>query len=312
MTKTDFLEILEQKLMVLNENERADILLEYEQHIEMKIASGLSEEQAIEDFGDLDDLAKEILDAYHINTSYSNGNVFKKKMMYYAKSCAHFMTNLTESLFTMNRAQLGQLFLKFIGLLLFIFCFRFILELVANVLHPLINIFPYFLSAPLFGILYFVINLIHLVVAVYVLVFFVEKYVLVDYQPIVYPNPDDPFSTETLNTLKQKSAFIKEKTLEKTNTIKDKIAQDHSSVDLWELCIKILAFTCKFLAIFVLLLPLAMILLGLVIALGFFIVFCLQGISCIGITCMLLGCVLLSAGFFAAIYRFIFEGGQSL
>ena len=46
MTKTEFLNLLEQRLFVLNDNERADLLSEYEQHIEMKIQSGLSEEEA--------------------------------------------------------------------------------------------------------------------------------------------------------------------------------------------------------------------------------------------------------------------------
>ena len=40
MTKTEFLALLEQRLMVLNDDERADLLSEYEQHIEMKVASG--------------------------------------------------------------------------------------------------------------------------------------------------------------------------------------------------------------------------------------------------------------------------------
>ena len=51
MTKEDFLKKLEQQLHLINDEERADILSEYEQHIEMKINNGLSEEEAIEDFG---------------------------------------------------------------------------------------------------------------------------------------------------------------------------------------------------------------------------------------------------------------------
>ena len=58
MTKTEFLALLEQRLMVLNDDERADLLSEYEQHIEMKVASGLSEEDAIADFGDPEELIK--------------------------------------------------------------------------------------------------------------------------------------------------------------------------------------------------------------------------------------------------------------
>ena len=56
MTKHEFLNLLEQRLIVLNDDERADLLNEYEQHIEMKMQSGLSEEEAIADFGDPEEL----------------------------------------------------------------------------------------------------------------------------------------------------------------------------------------------------------------------------------------------------------------
>lgn len=68
MTKSDFLEQLEQKLSLICEEERNDILLEYGSYIEDKIANGYTEEQAIQGFGDLDELANDILDAYKIHT----------------------------------------------------------------------------------------------------------------------------------------------------------------------------------------------------------------------------------------------------
>lgn len=71
MNKTEFLEKLKSCLAVLEEKEQQDILEEYTQHIDMKTESGLSEEEAIRDFGDLDQLAAEILEAYHVNPDYS-------------------------------------------------------------------------------------------------------------------------------------------------------------------------------------------------------------------------------------------------
>ena len=55
--------------MVLNDDERADLLSEYEQHIEMKVASGLSEEDAIADFGDPEELIKELQNHVKVNTA---------------------------------------------------------------------------------------------------------------------------------------------------------------------------------------------------------------------------------------------------
>ena len=50
-----------------------DILSEYEQHIDMKVKSGLSEEEAIADFGSLPELTAEILEAYHVRADYGPG-----------------------------------------------------------------------------------------------------------------------------------------------------------------------------------------------------------------------------------------------
>ena len=70
MNKKEFLDVMERRLSVLEAQEREDMLSEYEQHIELKMKSGMSEQEAIEDFGDIDSLIAEILEAYHIDPSY--------------------------------------------------------------------------------------------------------------------------------------------------------------------------------------------------------------------------------------------------
>lgn len=70
MNKAEFLKVLEDRLSVLEAQERKDMLSEYSQHIEMKMKSGMGEEEAIDDFGDVDSLIEEILEAYHIDPDY--------------------------------------------------------------------------------------------------------------------------------------------------------------------------------------------------------------------------------------------------
>lgn len=70
MKREEFLKALEERLQVLNRQEREDIVSEYRQHIELRMESGLTEEEAIGDFGDLDELVAEILDAYSVNPDY--------------------------------------------------------------------------------------------------------------------------------------------------------------------------------------------------------------------------------------------------
>lgn len=79
MKREEFLKILEERLQVLNEQEREDIVSEYRQHIEMRMESGLTEEDAIRDFGDLNELVGEILDAYSVNPDYGKKQGFDPK-----------------------------------------------------------------------------------------------------------------------------------------------------------------------------------------------------------------------------------------
>lgn len=68
--KDSFLKELQSRLSVLEEAEQQDILAEYAQHIDLRVAGGLTEEEAVQDFGDIDQLAAEILSAYHVKATY--------------------------------------------------------------------------------------------------------------------------------------------------------------------------------------------------------------------------------------------------
>ncbi|MEG0238574.1 DUF1700 domain-containing protein [Anaerorhabdus sp.] len=69
MNKQEFLAKLKQKLDLLTDAEVKDILDEYSDTIDQKIQEGKTEEQAVNDFGDIDELVSEIYDAYKIKGS---------------------------------------------------------------------------------------------------------------------------------------------------------------------------------------------------------------------------------------------------
>ena len=70
MNKKEFIGELKSKLSILKKEEVNDIVNEYSEHIEEKIKSGKSEKEAIEEFGDIDELVSGILDAYKIDKEY--------------------------------------------------------------------------------------------------------------------------------------------------------------------------------------------------------------------------------------------------
>lgn len=72
MNKSEFLKRLAALLHILQEDEVKDILDEYEQHIDMKMEGGMSEQDAIRDFGSVEELAAEILSAYHVRPDFES------------------------------------------------------------------------------------------------------------------------------------------------------------------------------------------------------------------------------------------------
>ena len=70
MNKKAFINELGRRLYVLDASERKDILNEYSDTIDEKVKHGKTEEEAIADFGNIDELVKEILSAYKINPNF--------------------------------------------------------------------------------------------------------------------------------------------------------------------------------------------------------------------------------------------------
>lgn len=99
MDKKTFINELKTALSVLQEDELNDIVNEYEQHIDMKMKNGLSEDEAIADFGSIGELTADILEAYHVRADYAdkksekksfwgtNGNAGKEILHQTGKTC---------------------------------------------------------------------------------------------------------------------------------------------------------------------------------------------------------------------------------
>lgn len=115
MTREEFFAKLNARLSILNEKERKDIIDEYQSHIDFKIQDGKTEAQAIADFGDIDALADEILEAYHIDN-----NVAKyKNLEYYIKSFVGFVNEVTERILSLSIHDIAKIIVEFI-LVLFV------------------------------------------------------------------------------------------------------------------------------------------------------------------------------------------------
>ncbi len=72
MKKEEFIKKLREKLSILEEKEIEDIVAEYTGYIDEKMQKGATEEEAIKDFGSIEELTKELLEAYKINVNQNH------------------------------------------------------------------------------------------------------------------------------------------------------------------------------------------------------------------------------------------------
>lgn len=70
MDKATFLVQLQKNIGMLDDDEQKDIIDEYSQHIDMKVSGGMTEAEAIEDFGDFNEFVRDVLNAYHVKAPF--------------------------------------------------------------------------------------------------------------------------------------------------------------------------------------------------------------------------------------------------
>lgn len=82
MTKNEFKKLLEQRIQVLETQERERILNFYEETIDDSIEDGCSEEEAVSKLGDLDVIVGDILAENHIVEHTQKGTPMNRKWLY--------------------------------------------------------------------------------------------------------------------------------------------------------------------------------------------------------------------------------------
>ena len=138
MTKDEFLRILDRKLQVINERERRDIIDEYRTHIEMKVQEGKTEAEAIEDFGDIDELVNEILDAYKINTKQVN-NSFDHKFNSFMDDLFEGFQRFLGSFTSLDVEDVVRLVFEILTILILLLILRIPFALVSSLGYELLH-----------------------------------------------------------------------------------------------------------------------------------------------------------------------------
>ncbi|MCH1939168.1 DUF1700 domain-containing protein [Holdemania massiliensis] len=179
MTKKEFLEKLEHKLHLLKHDEIQDILDEYSGYIDNKLQEGKTEDEAVADFGNLDDLAREILSAYKIDDKYT-----RDKSRDIIDSVVDGLTQGIDSAvsyFTQHFNDLSvEAVIRLIALILIALVVVGLMKIPFSLLETLTTgllrvILPSFLAVPLNIVVRLAINLIYLCLVILLMASFITQ-----------------------------------------------------------------------------------------------------------------------------------------
>ena len=171
MTKKEFVAFLNQRLAVLEKKERQEIIDEYVQHIEIKVENGKTEEEAIKDFGDLNEFVDEILSAYHVNPSRANSNFVYEFM----ETLGKFINSLASSILKMDSNQIVRLIFEMIILVIVLSILKWPVTLLVRLVFDILYFLPGPVSGFLVRILSFLFELCYFIIVCFVIYTFVKN-----------------------------------------------------------------------------------------------------------------------------------------
>lgn len=295
MTKKRFLSELKKRISILNEQEINDILNEYEESIDEKVKHGKKVSDAIADFGDIDELAEGILEAYKINPKYNAG--IESNIEQIAKKLANktkdFVEEVKERDSSITIETVFEWILKGLVFLVIITVLRLPFLLFRELGFGIFNT----LFEPFDSVLSFTWRLI-------VWVAYMVGCVLIGYK-LFSPN-------KTIN--KTRKQPIKKETKECTcdddcgdNCNCDQVKEPKKSGSITN----VLVFLFKIFLVCVLILPFMLTLLGLYIGLIVALYFLFKGLPAIGFVLALGGIITVGQTVFHALFNFIFTSKKT-
>lgn len=312
MNKEQFVAAMHKKLHVIEEHERQDIIDEYINHIDMKMQEGKTEEEVIEDFGDIDELVKDILDAYKINTSSEKSN-YDEKFNSFLDDVFDRFKRFISSFTSLDVDDvvkfIFEVFVILILLLLLKIPFSIVGSLGASLLSDIIGLGVGSVFAAIWSI---IINL------AYAIIFIVVLFSTCSKRIDRYRNHES--TSDFMEDFKESLRFEKrphtnfesfDKTEHDTEE-KKKEYQEHPyqpSKEPAQTAGSVVEMILKIFSIF-LFIPFFMAMAGLCIVLGVLVALSFHGVVFIGGYFILIGCIIGASAFISLIYRTIWKGGN--
>lgn len=288
MKKDEFLKKLRKRLEILEEDEVDDIILEYEEYIAEKIENGSSEEEAVSSFGDIDELADELLKAYKVKVNKNEDFIGN-----FANKIVKIIDKLINDFSKKSPKEIVRFLIEIFCIILVISLFHIPVSMLVNLGENVFNILSSPLNRIFFTIWSFVLEFAYFILAI---VFFVRIF--------------------DLRYLKDEEKDIEknwpEKKVEKKKKNNEKIREEVKNetqsfiTNFSELVIKVGVFFLKFIAICILF-GVSMYLVGMGIILAICVYLLIQGVTYFGFYLVMLALFILGIIFFQLLFNFVLD-----
>ena len=290
MKKEEFLNKLRKRLDILEEKEVEDLLSEYEGYIDEKIEAGASEEEAVNSFGDIDELADELLKAYKVKVPKNDDPIGN-----FANKVVKIIDRLIQDFSKKSPKEIAQFVIEIFLILLLIGLCHIPVSMLVDLGSNVFNI----LSSPLNRIFYtvwsFVLEFAYCILAIVVFVR-IFNYRYLQNVSIEEEKKEEP------KEYKKKEKPKKEKVVQEVCVEKRKSGLTSFS----EFIIKIGVFFLKFLAICILF-GVSVYLIGMGIVLAICVYLLIQGVTYFGFYLVMLSLFILGIIFFWLLFNFVLD-----
>ncbi len=292
MKKEKFLKTLREKLNVLESQEVEDIIEEYKDYIRQKQDDGMTEEEAIQDFGDVESLAKEILKAYKINENYNQKEEteLEKNVKNISEKVLDFFQKLIDTIASKSGEEIIQIIVKFILILIMIGLLKIPLYMLMHLGFTVFNLVPDFIGNIFSSIWRILFEFIFAVISIILLYYCTKKYII-----------DDNVEVKR-NTRKSNRSNISEARKpsrgKKQEINEEKVRDSNSGIHILSAIAKIFVAIVSF--------PFLVAMVGLCIAFGILIALMIKGIFFISVFLILFGLIMMTSsviGFLFSIIR---------
>lgn len=275
MKKEEFLNKLRKKLDVLEDKEIEDIISEYSGYIEEKVNRGLTEEEAVSELGDLNEIASDLLSAYKVKTK--DTNYLKKFINKVSLMFDYFLKELENK----NWKDILKIIIEIGLIIVLILVLKIPFLLFKDLGWTIFSGFSSPISNLFYGIWSFIIEISYLIIAVILFIKIIERRYFKGFsESIVEEMTEEPAKKEKVKNTKKEKESKEEQVVEKKIVESKKMSIVEMITNICILFIKFIVIMCLFGVIIYLI--------GMTFLIGLGIYLLIQGITYFGIFILLI------------------------